>query len=143
MGVALSISGSIVAPIVWPWLVLLQHELLLFAGVFFLIGALDDLAIDVVWLWLRGTGRVTTPQVNRVSLAHRPLSGPAAVLIPAWREAAVIGQTIRHLLNTWPHRELRVYVGCYRNDPATLGACVAAACNDPRLRLVILDRGIM
>lgn len=136
----MSISEPVVVPIIWHWLVLLQHELLLFAGVFFLIGALDDLAIDAVWLWLRGTGRVTTPRVNRAALAKRPLSGPAAVLIPAWREAAVIGQTIRHLLTTWPHRELRVYVGCYRNDPATLGACVAAACNDPRLRLVILDR---
>ena len=68
---------------------------------------------------------------------------PAAVLIPAWQEAAVIGQTIRHLLDTWPQPQLRLYVGCYRNDPATLGAGIAAAHGDPRLRLVILDRGIM
>jgi adsorption protein B len=61
------------------------------------------------------------------------------VLIPAWQESAVIGQTIRHLLDTWPQPMLRLYVGCYRNDPATLGAGVAAAQGDPRLRLVILD----
>ncbi len=41
----------------WQWLALLQHELLLFAGVFFLIGALDDLAINGLWLLHRASGR--------------------------------------------------------------------------------------
>jgi len=108
--------------------------------VFFLIGAADDLGVDAVWLWLRATGRIRTPQLSRRALQNRPLAGPVAVLIPAWREAAVIGQTISHLLETWPHDDLRLYVGCYRNDPATLGACVSAARRDPRLRLVILGR---
>lgn len=48
---------SITEPGLWQALALLQHELLLFAGVFFLIGALDDLAIDAAWLWLKATGR--------------------------------------------------------------------------------------
>jgi adsorption protein B len=124
----------------WQCLALLQHELLLFAGVFFLIGALDDLAVDGLWLLLRANGAGKTPRRSRMALQNRPLSGPVAVLIPAWREAAVIGQTIRHLLDTWLQPHLRLYVGCYRNDPATLGAAIAAARRDPRLRLVILDR---
>lgn len=123
----------------WQWLALLQHELLMFAGVFFLVGALDDLGIDGLWLWMRATGRVRTPKRSRLPLQNRPLSGPVAVVIPAWREAAVIGQTIRHLLETWPQPALRLYVGCYRNDPATLEAGMAAARYDPRLRLVIVD----
>ena len=128
---------SITEPGLWQWLALLQHELLLFAGVFFLIGALDDLTVDGLWLWLRATGRVVTPRRSRAALQTRALHGPVAVIIPAWREATVIGQTIRHLLDSWPQREVRLYVGCYRNDPATLGAAVAAALGDPRLRLVI------
>ncbi|KPF62896.1 glycosyl transferase family protein [Porphyrobacter sp. AAP60] len=124
----------------WQCLALLQHELLLFAGVFFLIGALDDIAVDAVWLWLRMRGRAMTAQRPRSALRGRDLHGAAAVLIPAWREAAVIGPTIRHLLDSWPQTDLRLYVGCYRNDPATLAAGVAAACGDPRLRLVIHDR---
>lgn len=127
----------------WQWVALLQHELLLFAGVFFLIGALDDLAVDALWLAHRAGGRGRTPRRSRSALQHRPLSGPVAVLIPAWREAAVIGQTVGHLLDTWPQPALRLYVGCYRNDAATLGACIAAARRDPRLRLVIHGRGIM
>jgi adsorption protein B len=124
----------------WQWFALLQHELLLFAGIFFLIGAADDLAVDAIWLWLRLTRQAGTAQRDRTALQHRPLHGPAAVLIPAWQEAAVIGDTIAHLLASWPQRALRLYVGCYRNDPATLEAAAAAARGDPRLRLVIHDR---
>jgi len=129
---------SLAEPVLWQGLALLQHELLLFAGVFFLIGALDDLAVDAAWLWLKATGRAATLRRNRAALRARPVSGPVAVLIPAWREAAVIGETIHHLLATWPQQTLRLYVGCYRNDPATLGAAIAAAGGDTRLRLVIL-----
>lgn len=131
---------SIAEPGLWQGLALLQHELLLFAGVFFLVGALDDLAIDAAWLWLRARGRAVTGRCNRASLVRRNLAGPVAVLIPAWREAAVIGQTIRHLLGTWPQASLRLYVGCYCNDPDTIGAVIAAARGDPRLRLVIHGR---
>ncbi|WP_086616889.1 glycosyl transferase family protein [Erythrobacter tepidarius] len=124
----------------WQWLVLLQHELLLFAGIFFLIGAADDLVVDALWLYLRITGRAKAPSRTRATLVNRALHGPAAVIIPAWNEAAVIGDTVGHLLASWPQATMRLYVGCYRNDPATLAAASAAARGDPRLRLVIHDR---
>ena len=55
----------------WQWIALLQHELLLFAGVFFLIDALDDLAVDAVWLWLKATGWALTPQRPCGALQNR------------------------------------------------------------------------
>ena len=45
----------------WQWLEIVEHELLLFAAVFFLIGALDELAVDLAWLRLKLAGR-TRPQ---------------------------------------------------------------------------------
>ena len=42
------------------------------------------------------------------------------------------------MLSTWPQRELTVYVGCYRNDPATLDAAIRAIGTDRRVRLVTL-----
>lgn len=125
---------------VWQWFALVQHELLLFAGIFFLIGAIDDLAVDLYWLWLRLTGRARTPKVNSDELRNHELAGSAAVFIPTWDEAEVIGDTIRHALSSWPQREVRFYVGCYRNDCETAAAVMAAAPHDPRLRLVIHDR---
>lgn len=115
---------------------LVEHELLLFAGLFFLIGAIDELAVDLIWLWLRLTRRADTPTVAAETV-HRPLEGPAAVFIAAWREEAVIGATIRHALKAWPHDGLRLYIGCYPNDPATADAARAAAAGDPRVQVVI------
>jgi adsorption protein B len=55
-------------------------------------------------------------------------------------ESAVIGATVGHMLRVWPQTALRIYVGCYCNDGATVGAVMAAAGGDPRLRVVITDR---
>lgn len=130
-----------IAPIdPWHWLALCQHELLLFAGVFFLIGALDDLCVDAIYLWLKARGRSTAARRQRSALVMRPLTGPAAVFIPAWSEAEVIGETLARLTAAWPQRDLRVFVGCYRNDPATIAAVMAAAASDTRVRLVIHGR---
>jgi adsorption protein B len=130
---------------IWQWLALCQRELLLFAGVFFLIGALDDILIDIVWLWLKLTGKAKSPTLDRGDLATRPLNGPIAVFVPAWGEAEVIGDTIRHALWVWPQAGLRLYVGCYGNDPDTIAAVMHAAAagareGDHRLRIVIHDR---
>jgi bacteriophage N4 adsorption protein B len=119
------------------WLALVEHELLLFAGVFFLIGALDELAVDLVWAWLRLTGRAKTWRIDRREVRRRNLSGRAAVLIPAWQEAQIIEFTIAHALAAWPQPELRLYVGCYRNDPATMEAVMRGSGGDSRVRLVV------
>jgi adsorption protein B len=122
------------------WAALVGYELSFFAGIFFLIGSVDDIAIDLVWLWLKFTRRAQTEVVDRAMLRDRPLSGRAAMMIPAWREAAVIGATISHALKAWPQDDLRIYVGCYRNDPDTVKAVVEAARGNPRVRLVVNGR---
>ena len=113
-------------------------ELLLFAAIWFAIGAVDEIALDLLWLWLRVTGRAKDQIIDIEP--DTELKGVAAVFIPTWREATVIGTTVRHCLAVWPQRDLRIYVGCYRNDPDTLAALIAAAPDDPRLRIVVHDR---
>ncbi|MEO1729848.1 MAG: glycosyl transferase family protein [Pseudomonadota bacterium] len=129
----------------WQLLTIVQHELLLFAGVFFLIGALDDILVDGIWVWLKLTGKAQTPSVDRNDLVDKPLNGPLAVFVPAWQEAAVIGDTVMHALTVWPQADVRLYVGCYSNDPDTISAVMEAAARlgrtgDDRLRIVIHDR---
>lgn len=124
---------------VWHFLALIQYELLLFAGVFFLLGALDDFAVDLAWLWLKLTGRARTASVDRDELQLRPLERPVAVFIPTWQESEVIFDTIRHMLSVWPQSNFRLYIGVYCNDPDTLEAALCAACDDQRVRLVIHD----
>jgi len=122
------------------WLGLVEHELLLFASVFFLLGALDELAVDFAWLWLLLTGRGRSQIVDRRALRDSPLNGPAAILIPAWHEDRVIEFTVAHAIAAWPHDDLRLYVGCYRNDPATFEAATRGASGDPRVRVVAIER---
>lgn len=129
----------------WHLLALFQHELLLFAGVFFLIGAVDDVLVDVIWMWLKSNGKAKIGEVDRGALTNRPLNDPVAVFVPAWQESAVIGATVGHMLQVWPQRDLRIYVGCYRNDPDTIAAAIRAASgfgyeSGYRLRIVIHDR---
>lgn len=125
---------------VLEWIALGGYELLLFSSAFFLLGALDDIVLDLSWLWLRLTGRTRTLSVNRARLARTELKGPAAVLIPAWQEEGVIATTVACALAAWPQKDLRLYVGCYRNDPATAQAAIRGAAGDRRVRLVIHDR---
>jgi len=118
------------------WLSLAERELLLFAGFWMTVGLLDEFAVDMAWLWSKLTGRARTLHLPR-GYGAQPLTGPAAVMIPAFQEGSVIGTTVAHMLAAWPQRELVVYVGCYRNDPATLAAAMEGAAQDPRLRIVV------
>ena len=115
------------------WLVLVQHELLLFAAAFFLLGLIDELALDCTYFWYRITGRIRTPRLRD---GHgddiSSLAGRAAVFIPTWQEADVIGPTLAHMLGAWRQEELTVYVGCYRNDEATMASVLAAVRGDRR-----------
>jgi len=117
-----------------------QFELLLFCAFWFTLGALDELAMDLVWLivWVR---RRLFAEPERSGLGAENADGARlAVFIPAWREAGVIGHTIRHALQVWTGADMRLYLGCYGNDPDTVAAASAASGGDPRLRIVIHDR---
>ena len=120
------------------WLLVAEHELLLFAAFWFILSAIDEMAIDLAWIWLRLGGRT---QASRLAhgLAESPLLGRAAILVPAWHEDEVIGDMIAHTLKAWCQRDFVLYVGCYRNDPATVAAAAQGASGDPRVRIVVND----
>ncbi len=117
-------------------LALIERELLIFAAFWFVVGLADEFAVDLAYLWLRLTGRARTQHLPR-GYGRSPLGGDMAVLIPTFRESGVIATTIAHILDSWPQHELKLYIGCYRNDAATLETAMAAAGRDARVRLVI------
>ncbi|OHD09736.1 glycosyl transferase family protein [Sphingopyxis sp. RIFCSPHIGHO2_12_FULL_65_19] len=121
--------------IAWlEWLVFgAGHELMLFASVGILLMGLDDLLFDALWLATRRPDRphpVDAP----------PLGGRFAVFIPAWDEAGVLPAMLRRTLAAWDGEDVRLYVGCYPNDAATLFAVSPLIARDRRLRLVIGGR---
>ncbi len=116
---------------------LVLRETSLFAAVGFVFLGIGDLAIDVAWLGLLVRRAIRPTDVPRVVADIPPARRPGrfAIFVPAWDEAAVIGDMLRHALPAFGNGDYRVYVGCYPNDPKTIAAVRAIA--DPRVRLVV------
>ncbi|WP_294321853.1 glycosyl transferase family protein [uncultured Sphingomonas sp.] len=116
----------------------IARETMLFAAVGFLIGGLDDLAIDGAFL-LRAIRRWwrATPDATLDDFPREGCTGRIAVLVPAWDEAGVIGAMLRATLARFDHPDWRLYAGAYPNDRATIAAIVAVATEDSRVRLTL------
>ena len=117
------------------------RELALFAAIGFLIGGLDDLLIDLLWmarrLWRRLFGYRLHPPVTAATLPPPERPGWLAIFVPAWDEAEVIGRMLEAALARLEHPDYRIYVGCYPNDPETQAEIAAVAKHDDRVRLVV------
>jgi adsorption protein B len=116
------------------WLVLgARHELMLFASVGILLIGLDDLLFDAFWLGTRGEARAAATDTAA-------LAGTIAIFIPAWDEHRILAAMLRRALAAWAGEDVRIYIGCYPNDAATLFAISPLVAADRRLRLVVNER---
>jgi bacteriophage N4 adsorption protein B len=128
---------------VLAWMEFWQRELLLFSAVWFLIGALDDVAIDLIWFvrWVyrRWTYYRKCPPLRVYDLPFPVTTGLLAVFVATWQEAEVIGAMLGHCFNGWRNQatKYRIYVGCYPNDAAGVDAIMDAAQYDPHIRMVL------
>jgi len=108
------------------------HEAALFAACGFFLLGLSDFAVDLIWLRLRLR---LHPKKEPPPPPPAVRASTIAVFIPAWDESSVIGPMLRGAFRAFGDADVRVYVGCYPNDPATIAAVVGV--NDPRVRAVI------
>ncbi|MEQ1538617.1 MAG: glycosyl transferase family protein [Sphingorhabdus sp.] len=120
-----------------------REELLLFGGFWFLVGGLDDLVVDVIWGGRAGWRWLTryrlTPPMHADQLPAPINGGQLAIFIPAWQEAAVIGQMLANCLSSWGRSaiDFRIYVGCYANDSGSISAVISAARDSRKIQLVL------
>ena len=118
----------------------LASELALFAAAGFLLVALDDLAVDAVYivrrLWRSATVYTRFPRAFAGTLAEPARTGRLAVFVPAWDEGAVVADMLRSALERWGDADYRIFVGHYPNDPAT--AAELARIDDARVETVLL-----
>jgi bacteriophage N4 adsorption protein B len=116
---------------------LVMREASLFAAVGFLILGVSDVAVDAAWLIFAARRRLARRGAVLTAAQVPPAAQPGAmaVFVPAWDEAVVIGDMLRHTITAFGDADYRLYVGCYPNDPATVAAVRAVA--DPRIRLVV------
>ena len=117
---------------------LVLRETAMFAAFGFLLLGAGDLAVDFIWMGgiaKRGLSGRDRPRACAASLEPARKPGRLAIFIPAWDEAAVIGDMLDHARAAFGAADHVIYVGCYPNDPATIEAVRAAG--GERVRLVI------
>ena len=116
-------------------------ELALFAGVGFLLFAINDLAVDLIYfaraIWRAIAVYPRYPRTFASELASSGDAGLYGLLVPAWDEAAVIASMLRATIERLDYSNYRIFVGHYRNDPATLAAI--ASVDDARIEAVQVD----
>jgi adsorption protein B len=127
----------------WNIIQSIQHELLLFSAIWFLIGAADESLVDIIWAMHKARRWFShyrhKPQLRSGELGAPARSGMIAIFIPAWNEAQVIGAMLRRCTAAWQgsNTAYRIYVGCYPNDAASIAAIRSGAAGNPNCRLVL------
>jgi adsorption protein B len=116
-------------------------ELALFAGAGFLLFAVNDLMVDIIY-FARATWRSLAvytryPRAFASSLGGTGEAGFIAMFVPAWDESSVIASMLRATTARLDYENYRIFVGYYRNDPAT--AAAIAAVKDDRIEPVEVD----
>jgi adsorption protein B len=113
-------------------------ELALFAGVGFLLFAINDLAVDLIYfgrgIWRSLTVYTRYPRAFASYFVFKKDPGLIAILVPAWDESAVIASMLKATVKRLDYDDYRIFVGHYRNDPATAAAIAGVA--DPRIEAV-------
>jgi adsorption protein B len=123
-------------------LVRIAAELALFSGAGFLLFALNDLAVDVIYFgrrfWRSATIYRRFPRAFGATLAQSAAEERfLAIFVPAWDESAVIASMLKSALARFEYANYRIFVGCYRNDPAT--AAAVESISDPRVEMVVVE----
>ncbi len=116
-------------------------ELALFAGVGFLVFAANDLFVDLIYfartIWRALTIYTRYPRAFASALPETCEQRFIAMFVPAWDESAVIASMLRATLARIDYDNYRIFVGHYRNDPATAAAIGSIA--DERIESVEVD----
>ena len=116
-------------------------ELALFSAVGFLLFAINDLIVDAIYFtrrfWRSATIYRRYPRAFGRTLAQRESQERfIAIFVPAWDESTVIGAMLRATVERLEYANYRIFVGHYRNDPAT--AAAIASVDDPRIEPVLV-----
>ena len=116
-------------------------ELALFAGVGFLLFAISDLLVDVIYfgrrIWRSVTVYSRFPRAFASELPASDSPGFMAILVPAWDESAVIASMLKATVHRLDYSNYQLFVGHYRNDPAT--AVAVTSIRDERIESVQID----
>ena len=109
------------------WLNALNHgiaALLVPIAIVILVSGVDDLFVDLVWLYGWASARVSktgTPAPSEKDIRQTP-QRRIAIYVPCWHEHGVIGTMIEHTIAAINYQKYDFFIGAYPNDEPTLNA---------------------
>ncbi|VWC73701.1 general secretion pathway protein E [Burkholderia aenigmatica] len=99
-----------------------SNTLVVLACLVILVSSLDDLFIDAYY-WIRAAYRAWVIRRRYPRLTAQALRSEKerwfAIMVPAWKEYAVLAQMIEHTIAVLEYRKFVIFVGTYQNDPDT------------------------
>jgi len=105
-----------------------------------LVSGIDDLLIDIVWIWawlkslVRPAASLFPPGPRQLEAAPR---GLIAIFVPLWHEDAVIARMLEHNLASIRYSEYHIFAGCYANDGKTQEAVRTVARRFPNVHVAV------
>lgn len=105
-------------PLVDSWIA----AILLPLSIWILISGLDDLWIDLVWLYSLLRQKLVGNHLQAHLDPQQFHSHPeklAAILVPLWREHTVIERMVEHNLSALKYSNFHIFLGVYPNDTPT------------------------
>jgi bacteriophage N4 adsorption protein B len=93
------------------------HVLLWVTTVLLLLGGVDDIFMDIVYLVRK---KRYTDHSYDIEFVKTQEEKPIAIIIGAWREFRVIERTITFALNNLEYENYRIFVGIYPNDDKSI-----------------------
>lgn len=106
----------------------------------FLLGGVDDLAIDFAWAYAWLADRLT---IGRRAPRRPPGAAPVpiAILVPLWKEHAVITRMLEHNLAAIRYPDYHIFAGVYANDAETEEAVAAISEKYPNVHVAVVPYG--
>ena len=110
-------------------------------AVLFLLSGLDELAVDLAWLYAWLEHQWNEFRLRRAGLTFaRRLDRPEssmAILVPLWQEHEVIGAMLEHNVAAVRYGNYHFFVGVYPNDHETVTAVTQAASRFPNVHMAL------
>jgi adsorption protein B len=104
----------------------LALELLAPLAVWVLASGLDDLVIDLSWIWLRLKSKLWPNHVPRRPATTPTIEPRIAILVPCWQEDNVIEDMVRRNLGRIQYEHYDIWLALYPNDQPSIAAATRA-----------------
>lgn len=92
------------------------------ATALFAVSSLDDLYFDALFFLRYRCGRIDADHRHKpvrledmVNLPEQPL----AIMLPAWKEAEVLTQSVSNIIHSVAYKNFHIFIGTYPNDSQT------------------------